>query len=155
MLSLLRLERTQKNSSKPFSIRIFPFLSYSLGIETIDTFIDSRSSLENHARFQSKMGKVYIHFQTKTAQKPYPMGQHIPMLKKGVPLPAPLAVPLRLLCLIHLPLQGARRKPHPLNKTPSPSQNYRQNDHKRGIQAPRSPPSFLIWRAPLELGGQR
>ena len=34
----------------------------------------SRTSLENHTRFQSKIGKVYTHFQTKTAQKPYPMG---------------------------------------------------------------------------------
>ena len=41
MLSLLRLERKQKNSSNPFRIRIFLFLSYSFGIETIDTFIHS------------------------------------------------------------------------------------------------------------------
>jgi len=118
-------------SSKPFRIRIFLFLSYLLGIETINTFIDSRSFLENHARFQSKMGKVYACFQTKTAQKPYPMGRHIPMLKKGVPLPAPSRFHYHL-CLIRLPLQGARRKPHSLNKTPSPSQKYRENDHKRG-----------------------
>ena len=51
MLSLLRLERKQKNSSNPFRIRIFLFLSYSFGIETINTFIQSRSSLENHTRF--------------------------------------------------------------------------------------------------------
>ena len=51
MLSLLRLERKQKNSSNPFRIRIFLFLSYSFGIETINTFIHSRSSLENHTRF--------------------------------------------------------------------------------------------------------
>ena len=34
------------------------------------------------------MGKVYTRFQTKTAQKPYPMGRHIPTvcsLYKGVP----------------------------------------------------------------------
>ena len=37
------------------------FLSYSFGIETINTFIHFRSSLENHTSFQ-----------TKTAQKPYP-----------------------------------------------------------------------------------
>ena len=75
---LLRLECKQKNSSNPFRIRIFLFLSYSFGIETINTFIHSRSSLENHTRFQTKMGKVYTHFQAKTAQKPYPMGRHIP-----------------------------------------------------------------------------
>ena len=39
----------------------------------------SRSSLENHTRFQTKMGKVYTRFQTKTAQKPDPMGRYIPI----------------------------------------------------------------------------
>ena len=92
MLSLLRLER--KQTSNPFQICIFLFLYYSFGIETINMFIHSRSSLENHTRFQTKMGKVYTRFQTKTAQKPYPMGRHIPMLKKRVPLPALLTVRL-------------------------------------------------------------
>ena len=65
---------------------MFLFLSYSFGIETVNTFIHSRSSLENHTRFQTKMGKVYTRFQTKTAQKPYPLGRHIPIwLIKGVP----------------------------------------------------------------------
>ena len=45
--------------SNPFRIRIFHFLSYSFGIETINTFIHSRSSLENHTRFQTKMFNVY------------------------------------------------------------------------------------------------
>ena len=40
MLSLLRLERKQNNSSN--RICIFLFLSYSFGIETINTFIHSR-----------------------------------------------------------------------------------------------------------------
>ena len=74
MLSLLRLGRKQKNSSNPFRIRIFIFLSHSFGIETINTFIHSRSSLENHTRFQTKIGKVFTRFQTKTAQNHYPMG---------------------------------------------------------------------------------
>ena len=53
------------------------FSSYSFGIETITTFIRSRSSLESHTTFQTKMGKVrYTRFQ---AQKPYPLGQHIPI----------------------------------------------------------------------------
>ena len=80
MLSLLRLERKQTNSSNLFGIRIFHFLSYSFGIETINTFKHSRSSLENHTQFQTKMGKVPGRFQTKTAQKPQPMGRHIPIL---------------------------------------------------------------------------
>ena len=75
MLSLLRLERKQKNSSKPFRIRVFFFLSYSFGIETIKTFIQSRSSLKNHTRFQTKRGKVYTFFQTKTTQL-CPIGRH-------------------------------------------------------------------------------
>ena len=79
MSSLLRLDRKQKNSSTLFRIRIVFLLSYSFGIETINTFIHSRSSLENHTRFQTKMGKVYTRFQTKTAQKPYPMGRDIPI----------------------------------------------------------------------------
>ena len=62
----------------PFQIRIF-LLLYSFGIEMIDTFINSRSSLKNHTQFQTKMGKVYTCFQTlKTAQKPYAaFGRHI------------------------------------------------------------------------------
>ena len=46
MLSLLRLERKPKNSLKPFRILIFLFPSYSSGIEMINTFIHSHSSLQ-------------------------------------------------------------------------------------------------------------
>ena len=86
MLSLHRLERKQNSFSNAFLIRIFPFLSCSFGIKTINMLISSRSSPENHIRFQTKMGKVYTRFQTKTAQKPYPMGRQI-SLYKGVPPP--------------------------------------------------------------------
>ena len=41
MLSLFRLERKQKNYSHPFRIRIFLFVSYSFGTETVNTFIHS------------------------------------------------------------------------------------------------------------------
>ena len=54
--------QTKKNTSNPFRIRIFLFLSGSFGIETINTFIHSRSSLKNHTRFQTKMSKVYTRF---------------------------------------------------------------------------------------------
>ena len=59
MSSLLRLGRKQKNSSSPFRIRIFLFLSYlySFGIDTINTFIHPRSSFENHTWFQTKLGE--------------------------------------------------------------------------------------------------
>ena len=39
----------------------------------INTFIHFSSSLENHTRFQTEMDEVYTRFQTKTAQKPYPL----------------------------------------------------------------------------------
>ena len=47
---------------------------------TINTFTHSRSSLKNHTRFQTKMGKVYTCFQTKKAPKPHPVERHIPIL---------------------------------------------------------------------------
>ena len=69
---LLRFEGKQKNSSNPFRIRIFLFLSYSFGIETRNTFIHSRSSLGNHTRFHTKLGKMYARFQTKNGAKTLP-----------------------------------------------------------------------------------
>jgi len=36
-------------------------------------------SPDNHTQFQTKMLKIYTRFQTKTAQKPYPLGRHIPI----------------------------------------------------------------------------
>ena len=80
LASLLRLECKQKTFSNAFQIRIyFLFRSYSFGIETINTFICFRSSLERVNQFQTKMGKVYSRFQTKKVQKPYPLGWHIPI----------------------------------------------------------------------------
>ena len=38
---------------------MFLFLSYSFGIEMINTFIHSRSSLKNHTRSQTKMGNLF------------------------------------------------------------------------------------------------
>ena len=46
--------RLELNTSR---IRMSPFLSYSFGIEMTIAFIHSRSFLENHTRFQTKMGK--------------------------------------------------------------------------------------------------
>ena len=54
--------------------RLFLFFSYSFRAEKTDTLIRSRGSLENHTRFQTIMVKIYTRFQTKTAQKPYPLG---------------------------------------------------------------------------------
>ena len=64
MPSLLILERKQKRFLNPFQIPIFLFLFYLFGIEPINTFMHSCKFVQNHTRFQTKMGKVYTHFQT-------------------------------------------------------------------------------------------
>ena len=86
MLSVLRLQSKQKNSPNPFRIPIFLFLSYSFRIKTINTSIHSRSSLENHTRFQTKMGKVYIRvFRPKRRKNPTRWGStYLYSLSKGV-----------------------------------------------------------------------
>ena len=74
MLTSLKLERKQNNSSNAFRIRILLFRAYSFEIETITSIIRSCSSLENHTRFQTKTSKVYTRFQSKKAQKILPFG---------------------------------------------------------------------------------
>ena len=56
-------------------------LSYSFGIKTANTLI---RSLENHTRFQTKMGKVYTCLQTKTVKKNTLLGGLLYSLYKGV-----------------------------------------------------------------------
>ena len=46
------------------------------------------SSLENRTRFQTKMGKVYAWFKTKTEQKFYPLGEY----PRGVSCGRPVVV---------------------------------------------------------------
>ena len=79
--SLFRLEQQQKTVLKiHFEFAYFSFfLSFSFGIETRNTFVHSRSTLGYHTRFHTEMIKVYVCFQTKTAQKPYTLGRHIPI----------------------------------------------------------------------------
>ena len=55
----------------------YSLLSDLFGTETINTFIDSRSFLENHTRCQTTTSKICTRFQTETVQKPYPLGRHI------------------------------------------------------------------------------
>ena len=84
--SLLRLECRQANSSNQFQICIFFFISYSFGIEMINTFIHSRSYSGNHSLFQTKMSKVYTRSQTKTALNLTQWGStYLYHLYKGVP----------------------------------------------------------------------
>ena len=54
------------------------FELYSI-IQAIFSSSLGSNSLENHTLFQSIMSKIYTRFQTKTAQKPYPLGLHIPI----------------------------------------------------------------------------
>ena len=62
MSSLLRLEQQQKRFLKiPLEFAYFSFFTLLFGTEMINTFIHSRSSLENHIRFQTKIAKVYIY----------------------------------------------------------------------------------------------
>ena len=77
MLSLLRLECKQKNYSNPFPIRIFLFLSYSFGIETINTFKHSVVPYKTKPDSRLERAKCLPLFKTKTAQKPYSMERHI------------------------------------------------------------------------------
>ena len=74
MLSLLRLGRKQKNSPNPFRIRIFLFLSYLFGIETIKTFIHSRSSLQTIPDFRPKWARKLHPFSDQTGAKTLPDG---------------------------------------------------------------------------------
>ena len=98
MLSLLRLERKQTNSSNAFRIRIFLLLSYTFEIETINMFIHSTVPWKTINRIETKMSKVYTRFRTKTAQEPYPMGgTYLYGLYKGVP-PPPGYSKRRILC---------------------------------------------------------
>ena len=70
-------------------------------METINTFIHFRSFLENHIWFQTKLGKVYAYFQTKTTQKPTCCGNtYLYGLYKGVPPP-----PRQLLLCVSLNLR--------------------------------------------------
>ena len=70
--------QTKKTYSNLFAIRIFLF--FLLTCNRNDKYVHiHRSFLENHTRFQTKMSKVYTRLQTRTAQKPYPIGRHIPI----------------------------------------------------------------------------
>ena len=92
MLSLLRLDLKQKILQIHFEFASFSFYFHSFGIETINTFIHSRKSLENHTRVQTKMGKVYTsytRFQTNSAQIPCPTGRHIQYLAYIREYPSP------------------------------------------------------------------
>ena len=78
-----------RTPTKIFLKSISNLLSFqfsSAGNETTTTFINSRTSLENQTRFQTKMGTVCTRFET--AQKSYPSGRYIPgRITQGSTLP--------------------------------------------------------------------
>ena len=78
--------QTKKNSSNAFWIYIL-FCSYSFGIETINTFIHSCSSLENHTRFKTKWAQCMIPiFRPKRPKNHTLWGStYLYCLHKGVP----------------------------------------------------------------------
>ena len=70
MSSLLRLGCKTKKNANPFLIRIFLFLSYSFGIETVNTFIHSRSSLKTIPDSRQKWAKCIPVFRPKRRKNP-------------------------------------------------------------------------------------
>ena len=111
---LLRLEHKPKIYSNAFRIRIFLFRSFSFRIDTINTLIRSRCSLENHTRFHRK---IYTRFRTEKVHKPYPLGRHIPIWLFHLP-PPPTGVLSKILfsasfiCLLRSPQLGTLLKDH-------------------------------------------
>ena len=67
---LLRLECKQKNSSNPFRIRIFLFLSHSFGFETIHTLIHSVVPSKTIPDSRPKWGKSIPVFRPKRHKNP-------------------------------------------------------------------------------------
>ena len=58
----------KKNIQIHFEFAYFSFFPYSFGMETINTFIHSRSFLENHTRFQTKWAKCIPVFRSTWAK---------------------------------------------------------------------------------------
>ena len=90
MLSLLRLERKHKNYSNPFRIRIFLFLSFSFGIEMINTSIHSVVSSKTIPDSRPKWAKCISVFRPKRPKNPtrwggtYPYGLYKEVSPRGV-----------------------------------------------------------------------
>ena len=68
-----------RNYIKEFANISFSFLFFNLELKRQIRAYTAFFSFENHSQFQTKMSKVYIRFQTEKAQKPYPLGWHMPM----------------------------------------------------------------------------
>ena len=92
MLSLLRLERKQTESSNPFRIRIFLFLSYSSGIKTINKLytnpvVPSKTTPDSRPKWAKCIRPV---LRPKRRKNPTRWGgTYLNSLYKGVPPPPP------------------------------------------------------------------
>ena len=113
MLSLLRLERKQKNYSNLFRIRIFLFLSYSFGIETINTFIHSVVPSKTIPDSRPNWAKFIPVFRPKRRKNPTRWGgTYLYSLYKGLPpvsqrfghphshIPSVLGIPFSYYCSV-------------------------------------------------------
>ena len=85
MSSLHRLERKTKNSLNAFRIRIFLFLSYSFGTETINTFISPKVPSKTILDSRPKWAKCIPVFRPKRPKNhPLRAGTYLYGLYKGV-----------------------------------------------------------------------
>ena len=90
MLSLLSRQSANKNYSNPFRIRIFLFLAYSFGIETINTFIHSVVPSKTIPDSRPIWAKCKPVFRPKRRKTPTRWGGiYLYGLYKGVPHPPP------------------------------------------------------------------
>ena len=90
MLSLLSRQSANKNYSNPFRIRIFLFLAYSFGIETINTFIHSVVPSKTIPDSRPIWAKCIHVFRPKLRKTPPRRGGiYLYGLYKGVPQPHP------------------------------------------------------------------
>ena len=94
MLSLLSRQSANKNYSNPFRIRIFLFLAYSFGIETINTFTHSVVPSKTIPDSRPIWAKCIPVFRPKRRKTPTRWGGiYLYGLYKGVPHPPPPTPP--------------------------------------------------------------
>ena len=88
MLSLLSRQSANKNYSNPFRIRIFLFLAYSFGIDTINTFVHSVVPSKTIPDSRPIWAKCIPVFRPKRRKNPTRWGGiYLYGLYKGVPHP--------------------------------------------------------------------
>ena len=92
--------RKHKNYSNPFRIRLFLFLSYLFGIETMKNVHTLPNFLRKPNLISDQNGQSVNPFSDQNDAKPYPMGRHISIWRiygrggGGAPPPPPRALKL-------------------------------------------------------------